>query len=68
MAWTVDMYPQLDLLNQYSPVSRECSSIAGKDASSPVSLGVRVARAQIYAGVGPTRPEGGFGTMCTAQY
>ena len=39
-----------NLLNQYSPVPRARSLIAGKDATRPV--GARVARAQIYAGLG----------------
>ena len=37
------------LLNQYSPAPRACSLIAGKDATL---VGARVARAQIYAGLG----------------
>ena len=40
----------INLLNQYSPVPRARSSIVGKDATRPV--GARVARAQIYAGLG----------------
>ena len=38
------------LLSQYSPVPRARGLIAGKDATRPV--GARVAREQIYAGLG----------------
>ena len=41
------------LLNQYSPVPRARSWIAGKDATRRKRpVGARVARAQIYAGLG----------------
>ena len=44
----------MGLLNQYSPVSRARSSTAGKDATRQRvrPVGARVARAQVYAGLG----------------
>ena len=45
------------MLNQYSPVPRARSSTAGKDATRQRPVGTRVARAQIYAGLGSKGQE-----------